>query len=121
MVKATASIVSPSARIVSEGSSAKTVVDKLGRTLTVRKMDALGKLRLFKACGGVNANNNPYLGMAMLASVVTQIDDLPILTPTSEAQIEALIGRLGDEGIEAVASVFNEEQQTDSDEIAAKN
>lgn len=120
MVKAVASI-TPSARIQAEASAPRTVVDKLGRTITVRKMDALGKLRLFKACGGVNANNNPYLGMAMLASVVTQIDELPVLTPTSEAQIEALIGRLGDEGIEAVASVFGDEAQEESSEDAAKN
>jgi hypothetical protein len=41
--------------------------------------------------------------MAILASSVTAIDDIPIPRPSTETQIEALVGRLGDSGIEAIA------------------
>jgi hypothetical protein len=44
--------------------------------------------------------------MAMLASSVTVIDDIPVPQPSSEIQIEALVGRLGDSGIEAIAQAL---------------
>ena len=75
--------------------------------LTIRRMAALDRLRLFKAVGPSLAHNAPYLGMAMLASSVTAIDDVPVPVPTTELQLEALIGKLGDSGIAAVASALS--------------
>ena len=72
-------------------------------------MGALDRLRLFKAIGPMLAQNPPYLGMAMLASSVTAIDDVPVPAPATESQIEALISRLGDTGISAVADALRPE------------
>jgi hypothetical protein len=77
-----------------------------GRRLTLRRLTALDKLRLFKAAGPALSQNQPWLGMAMLASSVTAIDDVPIPPPTNEPQIEAMVSRLGDSGIAAVAEAF---------------
>ncbi|HTR17159.1 MAG TPA: hypothetical protein VMI52_09020 [Acetobacteraceae bacterium] len=92
-----------SARIVAAAAATVTVTDRDGRSLVVRKLNALDRLRLFKAVGAVLAENEPYLGMAMLAASVCSIDAVPVPFPGNEAQVEALVSRLGDAGIAAVA------------------
>ena len=83
------------------------VADSDGRRIAVRRLSALDKLRLFKAAGPTLAQNEPWLGIAVLAYCVTAIDDVPVPTPANESQIEALVARLGDAGIEAVAATLD--------------
>jgi hypothetical protein len=96
----------PSARLIAAAQSAPEATDAEGRRLTLRRLTALDKLRLFKAAGPVLAQNQPWLGMAVLAASVVAIDDVPVPSPTTEAQVEALVARLGDHGIAAVAVAF---------------
>ncbi|MGI4941026.1 MAG: hypothetical protein ACRYHQ_10785 [Janthinobacterium lividum] len=96
----------PSARIVAAAGVALHAVDEAGRALELRRLGALDKLRLFKALGPVLSQNAPYLGMAMLASSVTAIDGVPVPPPVTEAQVEQMVGRLGDGGIAAVAEAL---------------
>ncbi len=98
----------PSATIISSTTSAHTVTDRLGRRLTLRRMTSLDKLRLFKAAGSVLAQNQPWLGMAILACSVAEIDNVPVPPPTNEQQIESMVARLGDHGIAAVAEALNQ-------------
>jgi hypothetical protein len=98
----------PSATILAAASACQTVVDASGRRLTVRNLTALDRLRLFKAAGPVLAQNQPWLGMALIASSVVAIDDVPIPPPVTEVQIEALIGRLDDTGVTAIAHVLHQ-------------
>jgi hypothetical protein len=70
-------------------------------------MTSLDKLRLFKAAGPVLAQNQPWLGMAMLACSVAEIDNVPVPAPINEQQIESMVTRLGDLGIAAVAEALN--------------
>src|SRR5271165_924281 len=79
-----------------------------GVQLTLRRLNALDKLRLFKAAGSVLAQNQPWLGMAILACSVAEIDSVPVPPPTNEQQIESMVGRLGDLGIAAVAEALYE-------------
>jgi hypothetical protein len=44
------------------------------------------------------------------------IDDVPVPPPTNEMQIEAMIGRLGDSGVTAIARAL----QTSSEQDTAK-
>ena len=81
-------------------------IDVIGRVLTVRPPQVLDQLRLFKAVGPVLAQNQPYLGMAMVACAVTAIDGVPVPTPANEYQIESLIQRLGDAGLRAAGAVL---------------
>jgi hypothetical protein len=87
---------------------AETITDDDGRRLTIRKLTALDRLRLFKAAGPVLAQNQPWLGMALIASSVSAIDDVPVPSPANEVQIEALVARLGDSGIVAVANALQQ-------------
>jgi len=82
------------------------VHDHDGRELVLRRLTALDRLRLFKAIGPVLSQNNLYLGMVTLAASVTAIDAIPVPAPTTEGQVEALVARLGDVGIAAVAAAL---------------
>lgn len=97
---------SPTQHHLASISGAQTVTDSEGRSLTIRRLGALDKLRLFKAAGPVLAQNHLWLGMATLACSVSAIDDIPIPPPVSEGQIEGLVSRLGDSGITAVAQAL---------------
>ena len=96
----------PTATILAGAMEERTVVDALDRRLVLRNLTALDKLRLLKAAGPELAMNQPWLAVAVLAASVAAIDDVPFPRPSTEAQIEALVGRLGDAGIEAVADAM---------------
>ncbi len=98
---------SPSAQIVAAATAPVVVRDADGRELVLRRMTSLDRLRLFKALGPILSQNNAYLGMAMLAASVIAIDTVPVPAPVTEGQLEALVGRLGNIGIEAVASALS--------------
>ncbi|MEJ0016752.1 MAG: hypothetical protein WDN25_09310 [Acetobacteraceae bacterium] len=93
----------PSATIIAAAIAQETLADADGRQLTIRRMTALDRLRLFKAAGPLLSQNQPWLGMAVIASSVVAIDDVPMPQPITEAQIEAMVTRLGDAGIAAIA------------------
>jgi hypothetical protein len=98
--------VSPSARIVATAEAVSVIADQDGRRLTLRRLGALEKLRLFKAVGPVLAQNPPYLGMALLACAVAAIDEVPVPFPATEAHIEALVQRLGEPALAAIAQAL---------------
>lgn len=97
----------PSARLVAAAQAAPEVTDGRERVLTLRRLTALDKLRLFKAAGPLLAQNQPWLGMAVLACSVAAIDDVPVPPAVTEGQIEALVVRLGDDGLAAVATALD--------------
>jgi hypothetical protein len=94
----------PSARLIAAAQAAPEVTDAQGRRLALKRLTALDKLRLFKAAGPGLSQNQPWLGMAVLAASVAAIDDIPVPPPGTEAQIEALVARLGDPGLAAIAT-----------------
>ena len=49
--------------------------------------------------------------MAGLAFSVLEIDGVPVPPPATEAQIESLIDRLGDEGLAAIADTVKDQQE----------
>jgi hypothetical protein len=111
----------PSRRLIAAAARLETASDSLGRRLTVRRLTALERLRLFKAVGPELAQNPPYFGMAALAACVIDIDGVPVPPPTTEAQLESLVQRLGDEGIEAVAQLFDMSEPVKPAEMEAGN
>lgn len=82
------------------------IEDAHGRTLSLRRLTMLDRLRLFKALGPDLAMNDAYLGVASLAASITAIDSMPLPFPESEAAVENAVERLGEEGIEAAALVL---------------
>ena len=108
----------PSSRLIAAAEAITAVADSQGRRLALRRLGALDRLRLFKAAGAALVGNAGWMGMATLACSVTAIDDVPVPAPASEAQVEALVARLGDIGIAAVAAWLS---VAASPGIAAKN
>jgi hypothetical protein len=82
--------------------------DSTGRSLKVRRINALDRLRLLKTAGPVLSQNDGWLNMAALTLAVTEIDGVPRPTPNSEKQIEAAVTTLGDSGLRAIAEVLSE-------------
>lgn len=93
----------PAEQIVSAAAAVLSVTDGQGRLLEVRRPGALDRLRLFKAVGPALAENERYLGYAMLAMCVQSIDGVPVPAPVNEGQLEGLVARLGDAGLVAVS------------------
>jgi hypothetical protein len=96
----------PTQNVLSRVTETRAVIDAAGRRLLVRRATVIDTLRLLKAAGPLLAENQPWLGMAIMAMCVLSIDDLPIPAPQTEAQIESVFERLGDDGLAAVAGAF---------------
>jgi hypothetical protein len=111
----------PSQLLIAAAARLETASDSLGRRLTMRRLTAVDRLRLFKAVGPELAQNPPYFGMAALAATVIDIDGVPVPPPTTEAQLESLVQRLGDEGIEAVARLFDKAERIEPEETETGN
>ena len=89
------------------------VTDAEGRRFALRTLTALDKLRLFEAAGAELSRNDRWLGMAALAASVTEIDGVPVPLPASKGAIEAIVRKLGDSGLAAVAAASLEPPPAD--------
>ena len=99
----------PSEAVVKAAAEIKFATDARGRRIGVQKPRALLRFRLLKILGGENAKNEPLLGNAMLAFLVVEIDGERIPPVNSERQLEAMIDRLDDDGLAAVAMCLGEQ------------
>ena len=88
-------------------------VDGLGRTLSLRRLGPLDRLRLFEAAGAELSRNDRWLGMAALACSVSAIDGVPYPFPTTKQAVEAMVQRLGSAGTSAVADVVAADSPAD--------
>jgi hypothetical protein len=99
---------SPSEQVTKAASAIEQITDSLGRRIGVVKPSALARYRVLKMLGAGNSGNQHVLGYAMLACSVREIDGQNVFAPNSEREIEALIDRLGDEGLAAVGQCMAE-------------
>ena len=92
----------PSEAIIKAAKKVVTVTDSLGRELKVKKLGAMAKLDLARIVGAEGAKNEHVMGPCALAFSVTEIDGDPVLPPASYNELRVLVGRLDDEGLDAV-------------------
>jgi hypothetical protein len=92
----------PSAAII--GAETVTVTDTRGRKIKLRRLTPLLRTRLFKVIGPVNTQNPGVVGYYQMVVSVVGIDDEEIPFPTKETQIEAMLDRLGEDGMDAVSA-----------------
>lgn len=102
----------PSAKLLVEKPAKPLVRLKDGRVIELRPMGALERLRLFKAAGQDLSSNDAWLGMAFVACAAAAVDGIPVPFPANEAQVEALVGRLGDTALGEMATALEEETKT---------
>ena len=91
----------PSAELIAEATRPVTMQDPRGRVITLRRPGVLAQYRLIEALGPT-ASNEVYVRMCMPLLYVGSIDELEITPMTLKAEVEALIQRLGEDGVEAV-------------------
>lgn len=100
----------PTQSFVAAANHSWDVTDANGRTLTIHRLTALDRLRLFKSVPRHLTYNERYLGQASLAFAVTAIDGVPVPQPTNDPQIESAIERLGNDGIDAIGAALLAEE-----------
>jgi hypothetical protein len=99
---------SPTEQVTKAATALEYKTDARGRRIGVVKPSALARYRLLKMLGAENAGNQHVLGYAMLAACVRELDGQQVFAPNSEREIEALIDRLGDEGLAAIGECMAE-------------
>lgn len=92
----------PSEQIVAAKADVS-VSDSTGRTIVLRQPDVLAQFDVVEALGDV-AMNQAYMAMVFPILFVISINGDMIGTPSSKAEVRALIKRLGDSGVQAVAA-----------------
>ena len=84
-----------------------TVIDARGRVIKLKKPNVLAQYRLVEVLGE-SARNGVYTAMVLPLIYVVAIDDDEVMSSTSKLQIDALIQRLDDDGVNAVMSGVQE-------------
>jgi hypothetical protein len=97
----------PSAEIIKSAVKVVNTTDVQGRTLTVQKITPLRRMRLFALAGPELSKNEQWIGMAVLAASVTAINGDPV-SANSIREVEFLVERLDDDGLDAVGAVYVE-------------
>lgn len=92
----------PSAQAVAKANAEVVFTDPKGRSIKLKKPGILAQYRLIELLGPETAKNVVYLGMVTPLIYVAEIDGDPVPFPVSKREIEALIQRLDEEGVEAV-------------------
>jgi hypothetical protein len=94
----------PAPAVAAPSKTTATAMDSRGRNITVRRLLPLHKLRLFAVAGEL-ASNEAWMSLAAIAWAVTSIDSDPV-TVNSRREIEYVLERLSDEGLEAAALAY---------------
>ncbi len=114
----------PSEQIVKSSAQEICVTDALGHELRLKKPNPLANLDFAKAAGS-DKLNLLYLAEVAHLKFIAAIDDVPVATPTTEAELRALYQRLGEEGNEAaqraVAEHFMNATAAQKEEAELKN
>ena len=98
----------PTDRVVNAANERTVVTDSKGRTIEVRKLTPLDRMRMSRAAGSENATNQPYMVYALVAFSTANIGGHEKMIPQSQGHLEAVISELGEEGYEAVLSAVIE-------------
>jgi hypothetical protein len=92
----------PTQQVVQDANRVELCKDDLGRTLGVKRMNASTRLRVLKAMSAESADKGQVLFMSIIACSCVSIDGVPVAFPQTELGIDALIGRLEQEGLDAI-------------------
>jgi hypothetical protein len=99
-----------------------TVVDSTGRTIRVKKLSALDRMRLFRVAGPEDSDNRSMMIYFNLAASAVHIAGMDYPFPMTKLQIEGRVQSLDDHGLEAVAVALKALTPTEEDLArAAKN
>lgn len=113
----------PSEEVIAKAIAEVSITDARGRTITLKKPGVLAQYRLVEALGDT-AKNEVYTAMVLPLIYVAGIDGEPVFQPTGKREIEALIQRLDEDGVEAVSEAVMKnfgKVKPEADKAALKN
>lgn len=97
--------------------SERSVTDNRGRTLTIRKPSLLSQFKLVELLGAT-AENRTYLNMVLPVLYVSKIDGEALRFPASRLELEVLIQRIDEDGLEAVHLALAEQMAEEAEDKA---
>lgn len=103
----TVQVIKPSDEIIAEANKVDFVVAGTMR-IGIKKPGVLSQYRLVEMIGAEASRNEVYMAMVSPILWVTDIDGEPQPAPSSKRELEALIQRLGEEGILAITNQLSE-------------
>lgn len=106
----------PAEQAVRTAQAEASVTDARGRTLTLKRPSVLAQFQLVKMVGGAAAENQVYMGMILPLLYLAAIDGEPVRAPATQLQLDALIQRLDEDGITALADGVREHYSTASED-----
>jgi hypothetical protein len=122
-VKVTVNQSTPSQQATEDARKTHEVTDAKGRVLTLKKPNVLAQFRLVKILGDA-ARNATYMQLVTPLTYLVAIDGEEVIQPRSDRELDALIGRLDDEGVMAIMDnlpvLFGTGSQADQEQ-ALKN
>lgn len=114
-----APLISPTQAVIAEAQRVAHVHDALGRRLGIVRVSAALRRRVLKAMSAENGDKPQLFIMALAAASCVEIDGERVPFPTTERQIDALIDRLEQEGLNAISGGWV--QYFPVDEVDLKN
>ena len=94
-------VATPASRVTVIDERRASVVDSKGRMIKVKKLSALDRVKLFRALGATDSENRMLGSYANTAASVVELEGAPVPFPSTSLQLDALIGRLDEHGLEA--------------------
>jgi hypothetical protein len=89
--------------------------------VSLQKPGVLSHYRIVEVVGE-SAKNQVYMSMVMPLLWITEIDGAPQMAPTTKRELEALIQRLGDDGVNAImAHVYKDSAAAAASGDSVKN
>ncbi|SDX12751.1 hypothetical protein SAMN05518669_103352 [Variovorax sp. YR634] len=92
----------PSQQVTRDANFTVTVDASDGRKITLRKPGVLAQFKMIEMLGNEAASNQVFVNMVLPVMFVAAIDGEEISRITTRIQLDALIQRLDDAGVEAV-------------------
>lgn len=96
----------PSQAIILDANRIEYAVDDLGRKLGVKRISASLRRKVLKALSAESGEKGQLFVMAATACCCVSINGDPVPFPMSEIAVDALIDRLEQEGLDAVATTL---------------
>ena len=103
----------PSQSIVSAAANTQvySFTDSRNRVIKWKAPTFLEQVRLLRAIGPAQSNNEPYVNIVNVACSVLSIDGQPMPPVSSERSIDFVLEMLGDEGVVAIGAFMNKQKQ----------
>ena len=112
----------PAQQVIAKATAEVSVKDVHARVIKLKKPGILAQFRIVEVAGD-SASNRVYMNMVLPLIYVTELGGEPVTQPANKLQLEALIQRLDEYGVDAVMTGVREhfgQQEPEKDKAEIK-